>query len=157
MSYLSKTEPVSFTSENFLASTMDLVSVLAHLAGSRNLHSSQRRRDQRLEAAALSTLLQSIPTKVQPPPGTQAHVVGIAPVPQRTAARKAARTPGRLIPVETMDGLSSLQRRRYCECGQCKWCLDNLRWDRIYNEKFADPAYYDGPVIRHNSALAESR
>jgi hypothetical protein len=32
--------------------------------------------------------------------------------------------------------------RRRCHCGQCRGCLDNARWERIYNEKFADPNYY---------------
>jgi hypothetical protein len=33
-------------------------------------------------------------------------------------------------------------QRRRCQCGQCRGCLDNARWERIYNEKFADPNYY---------------
>ena len=29
--------------------------------------------------------------------------------------------------------------------------------DRIFTEKFADPNYYSGPIIRHRSSLAEAR
>jgi hypothetical protein len=126
--------------EGFLASTADLVGVLTHLAGPSKLHSSQRRRNQRLEAAALSALLRNIHTTVKLPPS--AHLVleaAPAPAPARTKARNAA------------------QRRQYCHCGRCKWCLDNVRWDRIYNEKFADPMYYGGIVVRHNSSLAGAR
>ena len=25
------------------------------------------------------------------------------------------------------------------KCGTCARCLDNAKWDRIFNEKFADP------------------
>ena len=30
-----------------------------------------------------------------------------------------------------------------CECGLCKACKDAERWERIFNEKFADPTYYE--------------
>jgi hypothetical protein len=33
-------------------------------------------------------------------------------------------------------------RRRHCQCGRCRGCLDNARWERIFAEKFADPNYY---------------
>jgi hypothetical protein len=150
------TDSFGFASEDFLASTADLVSVLAHLVDSSNPHSSQRRSGQRLEAAALSTLLRNIPTVVQLPPPL-VPLAGPAPVPQRIVAHKAARTAEPSIPVEAMDCRSRAQRRQYCRCGQCKRCMDNLRWDRIYNEKFADPAYYGGRLVRHNSALGGAR
>ena len=44
--------------------------------------------------------------------------------------------------------------RRWCDCGTCGPCLDNARWERIFNERFADPTYYGGISIRHNSSLA---
>jgi hypothetical protein len=40
-----------------------------------------------------------------------------------------------------------------CRCGQCRQCLDNARWERIFNEKFADPYYYDPRPVRHASSL----
>ena len=29
-----------------------------------------------------------------------------------------------------------------CKCGQCPQCLDDTKWERVFNEKFADPDYY---------------
>ena len=45
-------------------------------------------------------------------------------------------------------------RSRRCTCGICQRCLDNARWERIFNEKFADPSYYGGISVRHHSSLA---
>jgi hypothetical protein len=44
-------------------------------------------------------------------------------------------------------------RRMTCRCGHCPQCLDNARWERIFVEKFADPAYYTRSVIRIASPL----
>jgi hypothetical protein len=33
-------------------------------------------------------------------------------------------------------------RRRHCQCGRCRACVENARWERIFAEKFADPNYY---------------
>lgn len=35
------------------------------------------------------------------------------------------------------------ERRRPCQCGRCRACVDNARWERIFAEKFADPTYYN--------------
>jgi hypothetical protein len=55
------------------------------------------------------------------------------------------------------NGPTSLKRptRRVgrCRCGHCKQCIDNARWERIFNEKFADPYYYSARPIRHSSSL----
>jgi hypothetical protein len=40
-----------------------------------------------------------------------------------------------------------------CRCGKCASCMDNARWERIFAEKFADPYYYSGLAIRHQSPL----
>ena len=45
---------------------------------------------------------------------------GIAPTPMRDASRQRSR----------------------CTCGGCTCCVENARWERIFNEKFADPDYY---------------
>jgi hypothetical protein len=29
-----------------------------------------------------------------------------------------------------------------CHCGHCQKCVSDARWERIYREKFEDPAYY---------------
>jgi len=40
-----------------------------------------------------------------------------------------------------------------CRCGHCRACIDNARWERIFNEKFADPYYYEPRPVRHASSL----
>lgn len=37
-------------------------------------------------------------------------------------------------------GRASTARR--CRCGCCQTCIENARWERIFQEKFADPDYY---------------
>lgn len=44
-------------------------------------------------------------------------------------------------------------RSRRCECGHCRQCLENARWERIFQEKFADPNYYAGLVVRTASPV----
>lgn len=34
------------------------------------------------------------------------------------------------------------KRTAHCTCGVCSTCRDNDRWERIFQEKFADPTYY---------------
>jgi hypothetical protein len=40
-----------------------------------------------------------------------------------------------------------------CNCGTCFTCQDNARWERVFNEKFADPDYYQPRTIRRGSSL----
>lgn len=42
---------------------------------------------------------------------------------------------------------------RQCICGHCPLCLDNARWDRIFQEKLVDPTYYRWRAVTHGSAL----
>jgi hypothetical protein len=144
-------DPPSFIPEDFLASPADLIGVLAHLAGPSTQHSAQQRRNQRLEAVALSALLRSIHTTVPP---ELVPVAAPAPSLSRKVAREASRTSEGLPPAETRGTHTRPRGSQYCTCGVCKWCLDNVRWDRIYNEKFADPMYYGSVVVRHDSSLA---
>jgi hypothetical protein len=146
MNWLPTTDPVNFTSADFLASPADLVSVLAHLSGSSTRHSARGRRDRGLETAALSALLGNTGTPAQLPAVLRHRGAGMAP-----------RNSGPSIRAEAKDGPAHRQRRKNCDCGQCKWCTDNARWNRIFNEKFADPAYYTQNAVRHNSSLAEVR
>ncbi|MEO8592282.1 MAG: hypothetical protein ABI759_03085 [Candidatus Solibacter sp.] len=37
----------------------------------------------------------------------------------------------------------------------CRMCSDNARWERIFQEKFADPNYYSDPITRNGSSLAD--
>jgi hypothetical protein len=142
----------------FLASNEDLVSVLAHFADSSRRHSAQHRRDCEFADTALSALLPTISREGQLPP--LPHAAAPDPpvfAPQRTSSGKAGSVSGHRHTVEVTEGVSRIRRRQYCQCGQCKWCLDNARWDRIFNEKFADPTYYGSVVVRHSSSLAELR
>jgi len=61
-----------------------------------------------------------------------------------------------IAPVQSHDERPSGRRRKYCKCGQCRWCLDNARWDRIFSEKYADSSYYT-LKLSHNSSLARAR
>jgi hypothetical protein len=154
MNWIPITDPVNFSSEDFLASPADLVSLLSHLSGSNNLRHSHRRRDHGLEMAALSVLLKN--------PGTTAPLPALAfpahlAAPRRLGAGMVRRNSGLGVRAEAGDGPAHPQRRKNCECGQCKWCKDNARWNRIFNEKFADPAYYTQNAVRHDSSLAEVR
>ena len=40
-------------------------------------------------------------------------------------------------------------RKMRCKCGQCRQCLEDARWERIFTEKFADPSYYSRSVATH--------
>jgi hypothetical protein len=44
-------------------------------------------------------------------------------------------------------------RRMRCKCGDCRQCLDDARWERIFAERFLDPNYYTGPVTHMASPL----
>ena len=37
----------------------------------------------------------------------------------------------------------------------CRACCDNARWERIFQEKFADPSYYSNPSTRNGSSLSD--
>jgi hypothetical protein len=37
----------------------------------------------------------------------------------------------------------------------CRTCSDNARWERIFQEKFADPSYYSQPSTRNGSSLSD--
>jgi hypothetical protein len=156
MNSLRVTDPATSAPKYILASADDIVSVLAHLAGPYNIHSSRQRLDHGLAQAALASLPQNLSSTVQPPLSDVAPGAVRKPPPQRIAVSNATRTSGRSIPVEATYGSSRPQLRQRCSCGHCKCCLGNARWDRIFKEKFDSPSYYGGLVVRHNSTLAEA-
>jgi hypothetical protein len=42
-----------------------------------------------------------------------------------------------------------------CQCGQCRTCQENARWERIFQEKFANSDYYHHDIrIRYASPLS---
>jgi hypothetical protein len=42
---------------------------------------------------------------------------------------------------------------RRCRCGVCTACRDAARWERIFQEKFADPDYYSRRIPQQGSSL----
>jgi hypothetical protein len=84
---------------------------------------------------ALRALLAEVSRTKGRKPGSRATKPGLARLP---AAMKApARQAG----------------RRQCHCGTCPKCVENARWERIFQERFADPLYYSPRGIRHNSPI----
>jgi hypothetical protein len=63
--------------------------------------------------------------------------------------------PSRLRGQSLYRGYTRTSAPRRCHCGTCFHCVENLRWEKIFNEKFADPSYYSEREIRHCSALSE--
>lgn len=112
--------------DGFLASPADLLGILAELAAPTRRQSARRHLDAQLAHEAYAQLFPN--SAAAPPPRAR-----IAGQPRQTAH-------GRL--------------RQHCQCGHCRWCLDNARWERIFNEKFADPTYYGTLNVRHSSTLA---
>lgn len=42
---------------------------------------------------------------------------------------------------------------RRCSCGVCYTCRENARWEQIFQEKFADPTYYQRGLVCFQSPL----
>jgi hypothetical protein len=42
--------------------------------------------------------------------------------------------------------------RPRCRCGSCPGCLADARWERIFQEKFADPDYYRRGLQLHQGS-----
>lgn len=56
---------------------------------------------------------------------------------------------------ESSLSLPKRVQRRRCSCGGCRQCRENARWEKVFNEKFADPSYYDRYSLRFSSPLSE--
>jgi hypothetical protein len=138
--------------DSFLASNEDIVKFLAQMSAPRG-GGARRVPDwvyggfaEQTPAKAASSFPE-LPSEAQatPLPKTAQQVKPAArPLPGRAAV------PGKVK-------LSRTILRQHCACGQCRWCLDNARWERIFNERFADPSYYGTRQPRHNSSLAGLR
>lgn len=66
----------------------------------------------------------------------------------RQARRKRA-TP----PPATNMAASHCPKLKRCRCGTCARCLEEARWERIFNERFADPDYYKSRPAHFGSSL----
>jgi hypothetical protein len=49
------------------------------------------------------------------------------------------------------------RRRPCCRTGVCPSCIENARWERVFQEKFADPYYYSRGSLRSASPIAHLR
>lgn len=70
--------------------------------------------------------------------------------------RKAAAPAPRRMETVPHDRLIKARRTAgRCQCGQCRTCLENARWERIFQEKFANSDYYHSDIrIRYASPLS---
>lgn len=65
----------------------------------------------------------------------QCLLASIAPPPRGRKPRAAA------VPAKAATAIPAkmFSRQKRCQCGECLVCRDNARWEKIFNEKFADP------------------
>ena len=69
--------------------------------------------------------------------------------------RAAVPAPPRVDPVPQARATKSRHAAGRCHCGQCRNCLENARWERIFQEKFANSDYYHHDIrIRYASPLS---
>jgi len=70
-------------------------------------------------------------------------------------ARRAAAAPHHADPLPQAPLPRARRSAGRCHCGQCRNCLENARWERIFQEKFANADYYHHDIrIRYASPLS---
>jgi hypothetical protein len=70
-------------------------------------------------------------------------------------ARRAAPAPRRADPLPQPPLSRARRSAGRCHCGECRTCLENARWERIFQEKFANADYYHHDIrIRYASPLS---
>ena len=75
-------------------------------------------------------------------------------VPQSPSPRRIASPSPRVEPVP-QERPKSRRASGRCQCGQCRNCQENARWERIFQEKFANSDYYHHDLrIRYASPLS---
>lgn len=91
----------------------------------------------------------------------QGDMLQLMATPRRRAVREAEPAPeAASVPAEGGKSFSrpvQLRTRtvgRRCGCGKCEPCVDNARWDAIFNAKFADANYYERRGPRMASTLS---
>jgi hypothetical protein len=77
-------------------------------------------------------------------PKLVASLIEPAPKLRKSGPRRAPPATVSFVPVG---------RVRRCECGVCPKCVENARWEKIFNEKFADPEYYRRRSYHFGSSL----
>jgi hypothetical protein len=74
--------------------------------------------------------------------------------PPGTAQGRGA-APPRVDPVPQARPAKSRRASGRCHCGQCRNCQENARWERIFQEKFANSDYYHHDIrVRYASPLS---
>jgi hypothetical protein len=69
--------------------------------------------------------------------------------------RSVVPAPPRVDPVPQSHPAKSRRASGRCNCGQCRNCQENARWERIFQEKFANSDYYHHDIrIRYASPLS---
>jgi hypothetical protein len=143
------------TPDAALATNGDLFAVLARLASSDRRSSGSRGRQQ-LAMQAIDNLF-----PIAEKPTAAAPIPAASPVPPATQTNSSGRglppAPKLFLAPAIRPVIVPRSKQRRCDCGLCQRCKDNARWDRIFNEKFADPTYYSSVVIRRSSTLAPPR
>jgi len=87
--------------------------------------------DESMLNAAAEREAQQIPPKVAAPPPARPHAAEL----------------DRPVKTRRMSGR--------CQCGQCRNCQENARWERIFQEKFANADYYHHEIrVRYASPLS---
>jgi hypothetical protein len=68
--------------------------------------------------------------------------------------RPAGRRPGRRQPAPIRASAAPCPKVKRCHCGACCRCQEDARWERIFNERFADPDYYKERPVPCGSSMA---
>jgi hypothetical protein len=87
-------------------------------------------------------------------PASTSGKAGQADLKPKTTLPQASRSRPARFPLLAETRRTPRSPLRICSCGACSRCWDNARWNRIFDEKFADPSYYGDIVVRHESSLA---
>jgi len=75
----------------------------------------------------------------------------VAPEPRKAAVH----APPRVDAVAQAHPAKSRRASGRCHCGECRNCQENARWERIFQEKFANSDYYHHDIrIRYASPLS---
>jgi hypothetical protein len=73
-----------------------------------------------------------------------------------TRAALPERGSRRRVPGDFTSRSARVYKSLGCSRGcTCRRCSDNARWERIFQEKFADPDYYSNPITRNGSSLSD--
>jgi len=70
-----------------------------------------------------------------------------------SSARQARKKRSELPPENIMMAQARCPKVKRCRCGACPRCQEEARWDRIFNERFADPNYYKDRPTHFGSSL----